>query len=433
MQIDKSIVKEYMSKKQIATQTELAQLLGITKNQLSVMLSPKFNPIKSNVLKLCKVLGVSPMEILEKESTNQAQTSETTVAENNSPYKIAKKIKTIELFAGGGGLALGLEQAGLESVALMEINKYACETLKYNRPHWNVMNEDVTNVDFSQFEVDAVIGGFPCQAFSYAGKKLGFEDTRGTLFFEFARAVKETRPKLFLAENVRGIISHDNGRTLKTIIQILSELGYNVEYRLVNAVNYGVPQKRERVIIIGTLDGFKFRFPREEKEIVTLKEALKDVPPSEGMKYSDNRKKILELVPPGGCWRDLPIEIQKDFMGKSFYSGGGRTGMARRLSWDEPSLTLTTSPSQKQTERCHPDETRPFTVREYARIQTFPDSWEFQGSMSEKYKQIGNAVPVKLAYKLGQSIVECLTKKRQNDSIEDLLVENENHQLALSM
>jgi len=435
VQIDKSKVKEFMSKKQIATQTELAQLLGITKNQLSVMLSSKFNPIKSNVNKLCEVLGVTPMDIFEVDYQSLHK-QQYRVAESKNFYDINKVktgIKVLELFAGAGGLALGLEQAGLETTALIEIDKYACETLKHNRPHWNVINDDVRNIDFSQFNVDVVTGGFPCQAFSYAGKKLGFEDTRGTLFFEFARAVKEIRPKLFLAENVRGIISHDKGRTLKTIVKILSELGYNVEYRLVNAVNYGVPQKRERVIIVGTQKGYTFRFPKEEKHIVTLREALKDVPPSEGMQYSANRKKVLELVPPGGCWRDLPLEIQKSFMGKSFYSGGGRTGMARRLSWDEPSLTLTTSPSQKQTERCHPDETRPFTVREYARIQTFPDSWEFIGSMSEKYKQIGNAVPVKLAFKIGQAIVKCLSSDSNDLSIEDCLTEENDNQLALSI
>lgn len=179
--------------------------------------------------------------------------------------------------------------------------------------------------------------------------------------------------------------------------------------KLINAVDYGVPQKRERVLIVGTEKGLIYNFPKKEDYIVTLREALKDVPPSEGMQYSANRKKVLELVPPGGCWRDLPIEIQKSFMGKRRYSGGGRTGMARRMSQDEPSLTLTASPSQKQTERCHPEETRPFTIREYARIQTFPDSWEFKGSVSEQYKQIGNAVPVKLAFKIGRAIVACLT------------------------
>lgn len=425
-----------MSKRQICTQTELANLLGITKNQLSVMLSSKFNPIKSNVLKLCEVLEVSPMEILEEEPDEYINNYSSKVAElrdSYDTYSSKKGIKVLELFAGAGGLALGIEQAGLDTVALIEIDKYACDTLKRNRPHWNVINDDVKNIDFSQFNVDVITGGFPCQAFSYAGKKLGFEDTRGTLFFEFARAVKEIRPKLFLAENVRGIISHDNGRTFKTIIQILSQMGYNVEYRLVNAVNYGVPQKRERVLIVGTQKGITFRFPKEEKHIVTLREALKDVPTSDGMQYSANRKRILEMIPPGGCWRDLPVDVQKDFMGKSYYSGGGRTGMARRLSWDEPSLTLTTSPSQKQTERCHPEEIRPFTVREYARIQTFPDSWEFIGSMSEKYKQIGNAVPVKLAFKIGQAIAECLTDKNKSNKIEDYLTENKDYQLVLTI
>ena len=268
-------------------------------------------------------------------------------------------------------------------------------------------------------------------------KKMGFEDTRGTLFFEFARAVKEIEPKMFLAENVRGIINHDNGRTLSTILSVLSELGYDVKYKLVNAVNYGVPQKRERVLIVGTRTDLKltFHFPREYRRIVTLREALKNVPQSEGMKYSEKRREILKLVPPGGCWRNLPVELQKSFMGKSYYSGGGRTGMARRMSWDEPSLTLTTSPSQKQTERCHPEETRPFTIREYARIQTFPDRWEFRGSVGEQYKQIGNAVPVKLAYSVGQQIIACLNGKGILDinSLLDVEVTDSAEQLVMNI
>ena len=119
----------------------------------------------------------------------------------------------------------------------------------------------------------------------------------------------------------------------------------------------------------------------------------------------------MELVPPGGCWVNLPEDIAKAYMGKSYYSGGGRRGIARRIAWDEPCLTLTTSPSQKQTERCHPDETRPFTVREYARIQSFPDEWEFQGTISEQYKQIGNAVPVEMARRVGIQIIKALKEK----------------------
>jgi DNA (cytosine-5)-methyltransferase 1 len=214
-----------------------------------------------------------------------------------------------------------------------------------------------------------------------------------------------------VAENVRGLISHQKGKTLHTVLSVLESLGYNVQYRLLNAVNYDVPQKRERVIIVGTRLGIRFQYPAPSPKILTLRDALKDVPLSEGMKYSPKRAKVMELVPPGGCWRDLPEDIQKSYMMKSYYLTGGRTGMARRISWDEPSLTLTTSPSQKQTERCHPDETRPFTVREYARIQTFPDDWEFIGGVGSKYKQIGNAVPINFAYHLGRSIVNALLTK----------------------
>jgi DNA (cytosine-5)-methyltransferase 1 len=315
----------------------------------------------------------------------------------------------IELFAGAGGLALGLENAGLNAKTLIEIDKDAVATLRHNRPGWNVIHTDVSKVSFEGMSADVVTGGFPCQAFSYAGKGLGFEDIRGTLFYEFARCVKEVQPKLFLAENVRGLISHQKGKTLKTVLSVLESLGYNVQYRLLNAINYDVPQKRERIIIIGTRLGIRFQYPATSARILTLRDALKNVPPSEGMKYSPKKAAILALVPPGGCWRDLPEDIQKSYMMKSYYLSGGRTGMARRISWDEPSLTLTTSPSQKQTERCHPDETRPFTVREYARIQTFPDNWEFIGGIGSKYQQIGNAVPVNFAYHLGRAIISALS------------------------
>lgn len=319
--------------------------------------------------------------------------------------------KVIELFAGAGGLALGMEMAGLEKEALVEIDKDCVQTLRYNRPNWNIIHDDIRNIDFNNMEADIVTGGFPCQPFSYAGKKLGFEDTRGTLFFEFARCVKEVQPKLVLAENVEGLLRHDSGKTLKTIISVLEELGYRVKYRVINSLYYGVAQKRKRLIIVGVREGYEFEFPEENSKIVTLREALRNVPKSEGMKYSEKRKSILDMVPPGGSWVDLPLEIQKQFLGKSFYSGGGKRGMARRISWDEPCLTLTTSPSQKQTERCHPEETRPFTIREYARIQSFPDEWEFKGTVGSQYKQIGNAVAVLVGKALGEQILKCLSKR----------------------
>ena len=330
--------------------------------------------------------------------------------------------KVLELFAGAGGLAVGMEKAGLKCIALNEIDKHACETLRKNRPNWNVLEGDIKNFDFSKYynQVDVVTGGFPCQAFSYAGKRLGLEDARGTLFYEFARVVKEVNPSICIGENVKGLLNHDNGKTLQGMISILDEIGYKVvPIEVLKAINYKVPQKRERLILVGIRKdiNLNYEYPKPYKKIYNLKDALKkgdlfdsNVPKSIGVKYPESKKNVLDLVPPKGYWRDLPLDIQKDFMGASFYLGGGKTGMARRIGWDEPCLTLTCSPAQKQTERCHPDETRPFTVREYARIQTFPDSWEFAGPIAQQYKQIGNAVPVNLGCEVGYSIIEFLNR-----------------------
>lgn len=346
-----------------------------------------------------------------------------------SPSEIENEIipkreySSIELFAGAGGLAIGLEESGIKCLALNEIDHWACETLRNNRPDWNVIEDDVKNISFSSFKnkVDVVTGGFPCQAFSYAGKKLGLNDARGTLFYEFARVVQETMPPICIGENVRGLMNHDNGRTLQGMISILDEIGYHViTPRIFKTIFYKVPQKRERVLIVGIrkdLNHHLYEFPKPFKKVFTLKDALKkgdlfdsDVPLSPGSKYPSGKKDVLEKVPEGGYWRDLPLDIQKEYMGASFHLGGGKTGMARRMSWSEPSLTLTCSPAQKQTERCHPDETRPFTIREYARIQTFPDNWIFSGSVSQQYKQIGNAVPVNFAKEVGFSIINFLNK-----------------------
>ena len=341
-------------------------------------------------------------------------------AENSNKATPNHNYTVLELFAGAGGLAIGLEKAGLKCVALNEIDHWAAETLRKNRPHWNVMEGDVKNFSFKNLknQVDVVTGGFPCQAFSYAGKKLGLNDARGTLFYEFARVVDETKPLICVGENVRGLLNHDSGRTLEGMKSILDEIGYRpVDPRILKAIFYNVPQKRERLILVGIRKDIEvdFSFPKPYKKIYALKDALKagelyptNVPESEGSLYPKRKREILDKVPPGGYWRNLPLNLQKEYMQKSFYLGGGKTGMARRMSWEEPSLTLTCSPAQKQTERCHPDETRPFTVREYARIQTFPDEWEFAGSVSNQYKQIGNAVPVNLAKEVGYSIVKFL-------------------------
>ncbi len=326
----------------------------------------------------------------------------------------------IELFSGCGGMALGFENAGLQTKLLVEIEKNAVATLRKNRPQWNVVSDDIKNVNFGEYygSVEIVAGGFPCQAFSYAGKGLGFGEPRGTLFFEFLRAVNEVRPKIAVGENVRGLLQHDGGRTLATMLHCLKESGYRPMFHLVRAQFLDVPQKRERLIIVAIRDDFDaiHLFPKEHDYTVTLRQAFQNVPLSVGYTYSARKYEIMKQIPPGGYWRDLPDDLQREFMGASYFQAGGRTGMARRLSMDEPSLTLTCNPAQKQTERCHPIETRPLNVREYARLQTFPDDWEFCGAVSSQYKQIGNAVPVNLGYHVGRSLISMLDgKKNPND------------------
>lgn len=396
---------------------QVADLLSVSKSNIhqwekSKKLIPSVNPTTGE-----KEYARDQLMVFE-----QTKNMFNTKWDKEKEVRPSQQYSCIELFAGAGGLALGLEKAGLHTRMLNEIDRHACATLRHNRPEWNVIEGDVSNVEFSKYNgtIDVLSGGFPCQAFSYAGKKLGFEDTRGTLFFEFGRALKECSPKVFIAENVKGLESHDEGRTLETIKSVLSDLGYTlIEPKVLKAMFYQVPQKRERLIIIGIrndlVKGVNFSWPSPYNKIVTLRDALKegelyncDVPESHGQKYPKRKSEILSHVPQGGYWRDLPDELQREYMQGSYFLGGGKTGMARRLSWEEPSLTLTCSPAQKQTERCHPEETRPLTVREYARVQTFPDNWEFLGSMGNQYKQIGNAVPVNLAYAVGRSIVGLL-------------------------
>lgn len=430
--LDRKNIKKIMNEKGIKTQRQLASLMDITPNQLSVMLSDSFSPLKSNVIKLYHILGDEVLKSIKKETDVNEHVEQETLFDifqyfpektiDVSTVRPQKNFNALELFAGAGGLALGMEKAGFSDVGLVEIDHNACETLRTNRPNWNVIEEDITNITSSEngiydyidknVEIDLLSGGYPCQTFSYAGKKMGLDDTRGTLFYHYAKIMEQVKPKMFLVENVKGLTTHDNGKTLETMINVFENLGYRTTYRVLNAWDYGVAEKRQRMILVGVRNDLEisYNFPSPHKYKPVLRDALKDVPESVGQSYSEAKKKVMELVPSGGYWKDLPDKIAKDYMGKSYYSGGGRTGMARRLSWDEPSLTLTTSPSQKQTERCHPDETRPFTVREYARIQSFPDEWEFRGGIGSMYTQIGNAVAVEFGKDIALSIINSLNQ-----------------------
>lgn len=321
----------------------------------------------------------------------------------------------IEVCAGAGGLSNGLIKAGLTPILLNDIDKDCCKTLEKNHENVKVKCCPFEDLELDEYieNIDLLTGGVPCQAFSHAGKREGLDDPRGELIIKFVEMVNKLKPKMFMIENVKGLLTHNGGKTIDTIVKFMEESGlYNVRYKLLNATEYNVPQKRERVFIIGVLKKYdkKFKYPTPLETKVLLKDVLTNVPISECAKYSEEKIKLFKLIQQGGCWINLPEDLQKSYLGNSYYSGGGKRGILHRLSMEKPSLTLLCSPSQKQTERCHPLEERPLSVREYARIQTFDDDYEFVGSMSSKYKQIGNAVPVELAKHMGIAIKKYLKK-----------------------
>jgi DNA (cytosine-5)-methyltransferase 1 len=276
------------------------------------------------------------------------------------------------------------------------------------------MQKSMEEIDLDKYKsvnIDILMGGVPCQSFSQIGKRKGLDDDRGNLMLSFINMISILKPKVFLIENVKGLKNHDEGKTFDTILTKINNLKmYNTKWKILNANDYSVPQNRERMIIVGIRNDIEkeYNFPIPDTYKPVLKDVLLDCPESEGMEYNEKKFKIMEMVPEGGCWINLPVDVQKEYMKASYNSGGGKRGIAKRLSMEKPSLTLLTTPSQKQTERCHPTKTRPLQILEYARIQTFPDDYKFYGSLANKYKQIGNAVPVKLAEALAKSIKNIL-------------------------
>lgn len=327
---------------------------------------------------------------------------------------LTKMYTFIEVCAGGGGLSAGLIKAGFTPVLLNDNNSDCCKTLKHNHPEANVVCGSMDKIDYSSYvnKVDLLTGGVPCQSFSQAGLRKGLDDPRGDLMLKFIEILNLIKPKLFMIENVKGLLTHDDGKTIERIIEMLNKNeAYDITFKCLDASKYDVPQKRERVFIVGVLKTIitkKFEFPSESSTKKVLKDVLYDVPVSNGAKYNEEKIKLFKMIPQGGCWINLPENLQKDYLGNSYNSGGGKRGILYRLSMEKPSLTLLCTPSQKQTERCHPLEERPLTIREYARIQTFDDSYEFIGSLSSQYKQIGNAVPVELAKYMGGALLKLL-------------------------
>lgn len=368
-----------------------------------------------------------------------------------------KHIPFVSLFSGAMGLDLGLEANGFEAAICVENDPEAVATINLNRPNLPVLG-DIRTVDgitireLSKIkgEVPLVAGGPPCQAFSVFGNRRGVEDTRGALLLEFVRIVEELQPHVFVMENVRGLLSMPvvpanseslqqassedtkHGALLNKILNKFSEIGYRVDCFVVNAVNYGAPQIRERVICIGNRHGLQADFPeplysnRLQDDLPpfrTLADAIGEGfvdPMPEVMNFSARKLKYLAMVPPGGNWRSLPIEIQQESMGKSWYLKGGRSAYWRKLSFAFPSPTVVTMPNHAGTSMCHPTELRAISVGEAAAIQEFPCNWRFAGSTTAKFKQVGNAVPTRLGKVTGEVISSLLDQIECGKSVDDV-------------
>ena len=346
----------------------------------------------------------------------------------------------ISLFSGAMGLDIGLQQAGLNVVIGQDFEPACVETMRANGH--KVLGGDIreikpeTLLEMTGLRVGEpflVCGGPPCQPFSTAGKRLGINDPRGSLFMDYIRMIDYIRPRFFIMENVKGIMSsplkhvpsterdeNDPEQRLGTVLDVIlsefNKLGYKTVYGILDAVNYGVPQFRERFVLIGSRDHEDIFLPvpthfqmhqNENYRWKTVGETIKDIENEEGEcgSLTPERKKYLKMVPEGGNWKDLPKDIVEKAMGGAYKSGGGKVGFYRRLSYSQPAPTITTAPAQKATMLCHPVKDRPLSVHEYARIQQFPEDWIFIGTTAAKYKQIGNAVPIGLAKAIGKAVI----------------------------
>lgn len=364
---------------------------------------------------------------------------------NDSFEKYNSNRDVISLFSGAMGLDIGLTKAGLNVVIGQDFDQACVDTMRANGH--KVLGGDIRDIepqtllDMTGLHVGEpfmICGGPPCQPFSTAGKRLGINDPRGSLFMDFIRMIDYIKPRFFVMENVKGIMSaplrhlsvaeRDNlgskkiiGTVLDVILEEFSKLEYKTVYGILDAVNYGVPQFRERFVMIGSRDYEDIFLPvpthfqmhqNPDYRWQTVGRAIQDLEDENGEcgKLTPERMKYLRMVPEGGNWKDLPKDVIPAAMGGAYESGGGKAGFYRRLTYAQPSPTITTAPAQKATMLCHPKKDRPLSIHEYARIQQFPDNWRFEGTTAAKYKQIGNAVPIGLAEAIGEAVIAVADK-----------------------
>ena len=350
-------------------------------------------------------------------------------------------IVALSFFSGAMGLDIGMKNAGIESLLACEFNKYCRMTIEKNTPDIGLIGDinkySVKDIlEYAKIpkdrNVDVIFGGPPCQAFSTAGARRALDDERGNVFLRYIEIIEEIRPKYIVIENVRGLLSAPykyknietpiKGGALLIILDRLKEAGYEMNFELYNAANFGSPQTRERVIMLGKLNGEKLPYlvPTNSDDPKyglpkwkTLKEAFeeRDFKTHNYIQFPEKRLKFYRMLTDGQYWKHLPEEYKLEAMGRKLNMGGGKTGFYRRLSMSKPSPTLVTNPTMPATDLCHPIEDRPLSVEEYACIQDFPENWEICGPILERYRQIGNAVPIKLAEAIGRTIIDDIKNK----------------------
>ncbi|PTS96654.1 DNA (cytosine-5-)-methyltransferase [Pedobacter sp. HMWF019] len=358
--------------------------------------------------------------------------------------------KILSFFSGAMGLDIGLHRAGFQTLLACEIDKPSRETILFNKPDIGLIG-DIRSYSAQQVlhyaglnmgdTVELMAGGPPCQAFSTAGKRKGFDDERGNVFLKYLSLIEEIRPMYIIIENVRGILStkfsileedsmsknlsplfrQQPGSALFYIKKRLELAGYKISFNLYNSANFGTPQIRERVIISGALNGDRLPFlcPSHHKDgdfglknWTTFKDVVSNMDGScDYINFPEKRLKFYKFLKPGQNWRHLSNEQQKEALGNVYYLSGGKTGFFRRLAWDKPAPTIVTHPAMPATDLCHPTEDRPLSIQECKRVQEFPDDWVIKGSILDQYRQIGNAVPISLGKAAGKLIMSGLTGK----------------------
>lgn len=396
--------------------------------------------------------------IHERGIYNHYDNSSCGTAENRpnsySSEDLISKNKPIALsfFSGAMGMDIGLEKAGFKIILSCEVDNACRKTIAKNKPQIALI-DDINNYNACEIrkaaklrpddEIDLVVGGPPCQAFSTAGKRKGLDDERGNVFLKYLEIAIELRPKFIVIENVRGLLSapikhiphkqrgagaktsssvEEKGGVLFYVLQKLRSEGYGVSFNLYNSANFGTPQKRERVIVICSRDGNKLPYlvPTHSEGGLcklpkwrTFRDAMNgsQIPRHHHLVFPEKRLKYYRMLKPGQYWRHLPPKLQEEALGKSYYAGGGKTGFLRRLSWDEPAPTLVTHPAMPATDLAHPTENRPLSVEEYKMIQEFPEYWQIEGSLVEQYRQLGNAVPIQLGKAIGQLLIEYMSER----------------------